>query len=122
MNESSNAQSQPPQAPHRHWSEVLKHRWPTLAGITLAIVTILGGELNRELISSLSTLIVFMAFIYLAAAVLGRRSSAWLVFLVGLVPITLLKIFDLNTIGVFSFLGLAFVFLVVGFVHYCFRS
>lgn len=117
MRESSNLQSQPLQAPHRHWSDLLKHRWPTLCGIALALFTAFGGGINREFTSFVSALIVFMAFIYLAAAVLGQRSSAWLVFLVGLVVITLLKLLELNTVAVFGFLGLALVFLVLGVVR-----
>jgi hypothetical protein len=98
----------------RRWFDFLKHRWPTLAGIALALFTALSGGMNREFISFISALIVFMAFIYLGAAVLGKRSSSWFVFLVGLVIITILKLLELNVVSVVVFLTLALVFLVFG--------
>jgi hypothetical protein len=119
MNESNNASTQPsPRVSNpRHWSDFFKHRWPTLCGIALALFTALGGGMNREFTSFLSTLLIFMAFIYLASAVLGKRSSAWLVFLVGLVVITVLKILELNIISVYGLLLLALAFLVFGVVR-----
>lgn len=117
MNESSNLQNQPSQAPPQHWSKTLKHRWPTLFGITLAVFTALDASINEEFVSFLSAIIVFIAFIYLAAAVLGKRSSAWPVFLIGLVVITLLKFLELTMVAIVGFLLLSLVFLVVGVVR-----
>jgi hypothetical protein len=112
-----NNENQPSQTSSRRWGDFLKHRWPTLCGIALALFTALGGGMNREFTSFLSTLLIFMAFIYLASAVVGKRSSAWLVFLVGLVVITLLRLLELNVISVYGLFLLAVAFLVVGVVR-----
>lgn len=113
-----NKQQLPFEAPgRRHWGDLLKHRWPTVLGVALASLTALDLEINREFVSFLSALIVFMAIIYLSAAVLDRRSSAWVVFLLGLVVLTVLKLLDLNVAAVLVFLAAALVFLVLGLVR-----
>jgi hypothetical protein len=106
-----------PRTSSRRWGDFLKHRWPTLCGIALALFTALGGGMNREFTSFVSTLLIFMAFIYLASAVFGKRSSAWLVFLVGLVIITPLRLFELNVISIYGVLLLALAFFVFGVVR-----
>ncbi|MGI5270388.1 hypothetical protein ACQEUU_14640 [Nonomuraea sp. CA-218870] len=57
------------------------HRWPTLLGLVFAAVGLAGGGDGRG-----SAFVVFAAaFIYLAAAVLDRPGSAWVLFVVSLV-------------------------------------
>jgi hypothetical protein len=74
------AQTHPP----RRWTDVLKHRWPTVLGITVAVLTAFDLELDTGFVASLSALVVVMALVYLGSAALDRRWSAWLVLLAGL--------------------------------------
>ena len=73
--------------PHRHqspggrrWADVLVHRWPTALGIAVAALAAFDLENGLEF----AALTVLMALVYLGAAALDRRWSAWVVLLAGL--------------------------------------
>lgn len=106
-----------PQTPHRGWGHWLLHRWPTALGIAIALLTAFDLQVDRVVFTSLAAIIAFMALVYLGAAVMGQRSSAWLLFIVGFVAIFVLRLLDLSSLLVFVFLGIAFVFWVVGMVR-----
>ena len=63
---------------------MLKHRWPTALGIAVATLTAFDLEVDVRFVSFLSALTVLMALVYLGAAVLNRRWSAWVVLLAGM--------------------------------------
>ena len=64
----------------RRWTDVLMHRWPTALGIAVAALAAFDLQDGLEF----AALTVLMALIYLSAAALDRRWSAWLVLLAGL--------------------------------------
>ena len=69
------------QAPERRrWTDVLMHRWPTALGIAVAAMSAFALEDGLEF----AALTVLMALVYLGAAALDRRWSAWVVLLAGL--------------------------------------
>jgi hypothetical protein len=68
------------QSPGRRWTDVLMHRWPTALGIAVAALAAFDLQDGLEF----AALIVLMALVYLGAAALGRRWSAWAVLLAGL--------------------------------------
>jgi hypothetical protein len=72
---------QPPD--RRRWTDVLMHRWPTALGIALAALAAFDLQDGLEF----AALTVLMALVYLGAAALDRRWSAWVVLLAGL-PLT----------------------------------
>ena len=67
----------------RRWTDVLMHRWPTALGI--AVAALAAFDLRDGL--EFAALTVLMALVYLGAAALDRRWSAWVVLLTGL-PLT----------------------------------
>jgi hypothetical protein len=71
----------------RRWTDVLMHRWPTALGIALAALAAYDLEIDAGSVSSLSAFVVLLALVYLGAAALDRRWSAWVLLLVGL-PLT----------------------------------
>ena len=71
------------QAPdRRRWTDILMHRWPTALGIAVAALAAFDLEDALEF----AALTVLMALVYLGAAALDRRWSAWVVLLAGLLP------------------------------------
>lgn len=64
----------------RHWTDVLMHRWPTALGIAVAALAAFDVDDGLEF----AALTVLMALVYLGAAALDRRWSAWVVLLAGL--------------------------------------
>jgi hypothetical protein len=68
----------------RRWAGFLKHRWPTALGIAVATLTAFDLEVDARFVSFLSALTILMALVYLGAAVLDRRWSAWVVLLAGM--------------------------------------
>ena len=64
----------------RRWTDVLKHRWPTALGVAVAALAAFDLEDGLEF----AALTVLMALVYLGAAALDRRWSAWVVLLAGL--------------------------------------
>ena len=101
------------QAPDRsRWTEVLMHRWPTALGIVVAALAAFDLEDGLEF----AALAVLMPLVYLGAAALDRRWSAWVVLLAGLA----LAFFIPSTSGVVPSVVLlvaALVFLVLGVVR-----
>ncbi len=72
------------QAPdRRRWTDVLMHRWPIALGIAVAVLAAFDLQDGLEF----ATLTVLLALVYLGAAALDRRWSAWVVLLAGL-PLT----------------------------------
>ena len=68
------------QAPDgRRWTDVLLHRWPTALGIALAALAAFDLQHGLEF----ATLTVLLALVYLGAAALDRRWSAWVLLLAG---------------------------------------
>jgi hypothetical protein len=73
-------------APHAHqtsdrrrWADVLMHRWPTALGIALAALAAYDMEDGLEF----ATLTALLALVYLGAAALDRRWSAWVLLVAG---------------------------------------
>jgi hypothetical protein len=64
----------------RRWTDVLMHRWPTALGIALVALAAFDVQDGLEF----AALTVIMALVYLGAAALNRRWSAWVVLLAGL--------------------------------------
>jgi hypothetical protein len=64
----------------RRWTDVLMHRWPTALGIAVAALAAFDLQDGLEF----AALTVLMALVYLGAAALDRRWSAWVVLLAGL--------------------------------------
>ena len=98
-------------APHARgrWAGALMHRWPTALGIAVAALAAFDVQDGLEF----AALTVLMALIYLGAAALDRRWSAWIILLAGLT----LLVFMPSTWGVIPsvvFLVVALVFLVLG--------
>ena len=98
------------QAPDRsRWTDVLMQRWPTALGIVVATLAAFDLEDGLEF----AALAVLMPLVYLGAAALDRRWSAWVVLLAGLA----LAFFIPSTSGVVPSVVLlvaALVFLVLG--------
>src|SRR3712207_9270955 len=57
----------------RHWTNVLKHRWPTALGIAVAALAVFDLQGGTEL----AALTMLMPVVYLGSAALDRRWSAW---------------------------------------------
>ncbi len=64
----------------RRWTGFLAHRWPTALGVAVAVLAAFDLQDGLEF----ATLTVLMALVYLGAAALDRRWSAWVVLLAGL--------------------------------------
>ncbi len=67
-------------SPHAHkapgrgsWAAAIKHRWPTWLALALAALTVGGST-----VESLADVLPMLALAYLAAAVLQRRQTTWL--------------------------------------------
>ncbi len=54
--------------PQRRWTDVLKHRWPTVLGIAVAVLTAFDLQVDAGFVSSISALVVLMALGYLGSA------------------------------------------------------
>ena len=67
----------------RRWTGLLAHRWPTALGIALAALAAFDLDDGLEF----ATLTVLLALVYLGAAALDRRWSAWVLLLAG-IPLT----------------------------------
>ena len=96
----------------RRWTDALMHRWPTALGIALAPLAAFDLQDVQEALE-FAALTVLMALVYLGAAALDRRRSAWIILLAGLT----LLVFMPSTWGVIPsvvFLVVALVFLVLG--------
>ena len=93
----------------RRWTEVVMHRWPTALGIAVAALIAFDLEDGREL----AALTVLMPLVYVGAAALDRRWSAWVVLLAGIAVLTVVPSTP-QVVPSVGFLVAALVFLVVG--------
>lgn len=100
-----------------NWGYWLLHRWPTALGITIAFLTAFDLQIDRTVFTSLAAIIAFMALVYLGAAVIGRRTAAWLLFGIGFVAIFVLRLVNLSSMLVFVFLIIAVGFGITGLVR-----
>lgn len=91
------------------WTDVLMHRWPTALGIAVAVLAAFDVDDGREF----AALTVLMALVYLGAAALDRRWSAWAVLLAGL-PIAFFVPSASEVVPSVILLVAALVFLVLG--------
>src|ERR671916_1290354 len=98
-------------APHTRgrWTGVLMHRWPTALGIAVAALAAFDVDDGLEF----AALTVLMALIYLSAAALDRRWSAWVVLLAGL-PLLIFTPSTSEVVPSVVLLVAAFVFLALG--------
>ena len=93
----------------RSWTETVMHRWPTAVGVAVAALTAFDLQDGREL----AALTVLMPLVYLGAAVLDRRWSAWVVLLAGIAVLTLVPSTP-QVVPSVGFLVAALVFLALG--------
>jgi hypothetical protein len=95
--------------PSRRWTDVLKHRWPTVLGIAVAALTVFDLQGGTELVA----LTMLMPVVYLGAAALDRRWFAWVVLLAGVAVLVVIPASS-QVVPSMIFLLAALVFLVVG--------
>jgi hypothetical protein len=93
----------------RSRTEVVMHRWPTAVGVAVAALTAFDLQDGREL----AALTVLMPLVYLGAAVLDRRWSAWVVLLAGIAVLALVPSTP-QVVPSVGFLVAALVFLALG--------
>jgi hypothetical protein len=93
----------------RRWTDVLMHRWPTALGIAVAVLAASDVDDGREF----AALTVLMALVYLGAAALDRRCSAWVVLIAGL-PLVFFIPSTSEVVPSVVLLVAALVFLVLG--------
>jgi hypothetical protein len=86
-------------------------RWPTLAGIALALVVALGASSGSEV----APILAASGFVYLGAAALEKREASWPLFFVTFVVIGSAR-FGLNVDPTWILLILAALFAVYGLV------
>ena len=112
-NDSHHAHQKTPD--RRRWLDLLKHRWPTALGIAVAALAAFDLDNGTEF----AALTVLMALVYLGAAALDRRWSAWVVLLAGL-PIAIFIPATSEVVPSVVLLVAALVFLALGCgVGYC---
>jgi hypothetical protein len=99
---------QPPD--RRRWTDILMHRWPTALGIALAALAAFDLQDGLEF----AALTLLMALVYLGAAALDRRWSAWVVLLAGILPTFFIPSNSGIDPSVVLLLAAAPVFLVLG--------
>src|ERR687897_3895433 len=98
-------QTHPPQ----RWTDVLKHRWPTVLGIAVAALAVFDLQGGTEL----AALTMLMPVVYLGSAALDRRWSAWVVLLAGVAVLVVVPSSS-EVVPSVIFLVAALVFLVLG--------
>ena len=98
-------QTHPPQ----RWTDVVKHRWPTVLGIAVAALAVFDLQGGTEL----AALTMLMPVVYLGSAALDRRWSAWVVLLAGVAVLVVIPSSS-EVVPSMLFLVAALVFLVVG--------
>lgn len=90
----------------------LLRRWPTLAGIGVAVLTVSGMSSGGEIASVLAA----SALVYLGAAALRNRATAWPLFFGTFAVITVTRmVIDVDATWVF--LGLAVLFTAYGLLR-----
>jgi hypothetical protein len=85
------------------------HRWPTAVGVAVAALTAFDLQDGREL----AALTILMPLVYLGAAVLDRRWSAWVVLLARIAVLALVSSTP-QVVPSVGFLVAALVFLALG--------
>jgi hypothetical protein len=95
---------------HHRWTGFLKHRWPTALGIAVAALAAFDLQDGTKF----SALVVAMALVYLGAAALDRRRSAWVVLLAALAVVVVTDLLDSKVDPSVVFLVAALVFVVLG--------
>jgi hypothetical protein len=95
--------------PSRRWTDVLKHRWPTVLGLAVAALTVFDLQGGTELVA----LTMLMPVVYLGAAALDRRWFAWVVLLAGVAVLVAIPSSS-EVVPSVVFLVAALVFLVLG--------
>ena len=95
--------------PPRPWADVLKHRWPTALGIAVAALAAFDLQDGLEF----AALTMLMPVVYLGAAALDRRWSAWVVLLAGVAVLVVVPSSS-EVVPSVIFLVAALVFLVLG--------
>jgi hypothetical protein len=106
-NDSHHAHQKTPD--RRRWIDLLKRRWPTALGIALAALAAFDLDNGTEF----AALTILMALVYLGAAALDRRWSAWVVLLAGL-PLLIFIPSTSEVVPSVVLLVAAFVFLALG--------
>jgi hypothetical protein len=102
---------------YSRWITSLTHRWPTALGLALAVLTFVDQEVSVEFVSTIAGIILLMALIYFGAAVLERRWTAWILFLIGFAVVTAGRLLDLPTGPAVVFLAGALIFLVLSVIR-----
>ena len=92
---------------------VLLHRWPTALGVAVAALAAYDIEAIEDG-AEFATLILLLALVYLGAAVLDRRWSAWVLLLAGVAVGDVLPLLDSSVDPWVVFLVTALIFLVLG--------
>jgi hypothetical protein len=90
----------------------LRRRWPTAAAIAVAALTAYGLAEGAEL----APILAVSGLLYLGAAALQRPASAWPLFLIALVVLSVIKAFD-GPEATWIFLGFAVLFTGYGLVR-----
>lgn len=90
----------------------LAHRWPTAAGVTLALLTGLGIASGGEV----APIVTASGFVYLGAAALQRREAAWPAFAASFVLIVLGRVVA-GFAPIWWTLGIAAVLAAYGLLH-----
>jgi len=93
----------------RRWTSFLAHRWPPALGVAVAALTVFDLRGGTEL----AALTMLMPVVYLGAAALDRRRSAWVVLLAGVAVLTVVPSSS-EVVPSVGFLAAALVFFVVG--------
>ncbi|WP_025745901.1 hypothetical protein [Kallotenue papyrolyticum] len=101
---------------YARWITALTHRWPTALGLALAVLTFADQEVSVEFVSTIAGIILLMALIYFGAAVLERRWTAWILFLIGFAVVTAARLLGLPTSPAIVFLAGALIFLVLSVI------
>jgi hypothetical protein len=94
----------------RRWTGFLSHRWPTALGIALAALAAFDVDDGLQF----ATLTVLLALVYLGAAALDRRWSAWVLLLAGLMLTSFIPSSSGIDLSVVLLVVAAPVFLVLG--------
>jgi hypothetical protein len=92
---------------------VLRRRWPTLAAVALAALTVIGLASGADLAPVLAA----SGLVYLGAAALRKQTTAWPVFFATFLVITVAKVVPGLPDATWILLGAALLFLVYGLLR-----
>jgi hypothetical protein len=91
--------------------------WPTLAGIAFAAFVSIDMFTGEESGRKIGPVVAASGLVYLAAAALQNRLTAWIVFFVSVLVITAAKLGWAQFDATWALLGLAGLFLIYGLVR-----